>query len=133
VLEICKQDPRFHFPGRPWRQAPTPKVAGKRPPSLSSFFRAGKVDCDWLVDRVPNAVQFLKAQKLGLCRAKGECDLRPWRGPGAGWWMAWSNIEKLTRRTPKQIRINRDRMKQGHFPYFLATNHFCGEGPLVFG
>jgi hypothetical protein len=38
------------------------------------------------------------------------------------------NIEKLTDRTPKEIRVNRDRIKQGNFPFFLATNHFCGEG-----
>ena len=29
--------------------------------------------------------------------------------------------------------MDRGRNKQGNYPFFLATNHFCGEGPLVLG
>src|SRR5262249_58056119 len=35
---------------------------------------------------------------------------------------------KLPNGPAMQIWVNRERMKQGNFPYFLATNNFCGEG-----
>ena len=117
VLEICKQDPRFHFQGGV--EQLDAEVDGNGRHRVQ--FSGREVDCDWLVDASGRG-QFLK-RKLGLSR---ENAIRH----GATWcWVdGLVNIEKLTQRTPKQIRINRDRMKQGNFPYFLATNHFCGEG-----
>lgn len=38
------------------------------------------------------------------------------------------DIEKLTDRSRKQIRLNPDRCHTGHLPFWLATNHFVGEG-----
>jgi hypothetical protein len=38
------------------------------------------------------------------------------------------NIETLTDSTPRQIRLNPARRAIGHLPFWLATNHFCGEG-----
>jgi hypothetical protein len=38
------------------------------------------------------------------------------------------DIEKLTDSTPREIRLNPARRHTGHLPYWLATNHFCGEG-----
>lgn len=36
--------------------------------------------------------------------------------------------EKITNLDRKQIRLRRERGTLGHFPTFLATNHYCGEG-----
>lgn len=36
--------------------------------------------------------------------------------------------EKITGLDRKQIRLRRERGTLGHFPTFLATNHYCGEG-----
>jgi len=38
------------------------------------------------------------------------------------------SIERLTDSTPQQIRLNPARSATGHAPFWLATNHFCGEG-----
>jgi len=36
--------------------------------------------------------------------------------------------EKMTNLDRKAIRVRRERGTLGHFPSFLATNHYCGEG-----
>ncbi|HYO12517.1 MAG TPA: hypothetical protein VE685_04900 [Thermoanaerobaculia bacterium] len=36
--------------------------------------------------------------------------------------------EKITNLDRKAIRVRRERGTLGHFPTFLATNHYCGEG-----
>lgn len=117
LLEICRADPRFRFEGGVERLEVD--LAEEGPHRLS--FSGREVECEWLVDASGRG-QFLK-KKLGLTR---ENAIRH----GATWcWVeGLVNIEKLTDRTPAQIRVNRDRMKQGNFPFFLATNHFCGEG-----
>ena len=38
------------------------------------------------------------------------------------------NIDKLTALSPKEIRLKKDRAETGHSPFWLATNHFMGEG-----
>jgi hypothetical protein len=38
------------------------------------------------------------------------------------------NVEALTDSSPRQIRLNPARAALGHLPFWLATNHFCGEG-----
>jgi 2-polyprenyl-6-methoxyphenol hydroxylase-like FAD-dependent oxidoreductase len=117
LLEVCEQNPRFHFAGGVERLDAEIAESGRH----RVLFSGNEVHCDWLVDASGRG-QFLK-RKLGLMR---ENPIRH----GATWcWVdGLVNIEKLTDRAPKQIRVNRERMKQGNFPYFLATNHFCGEG-----
>lgn len=44
------------------------------------------------------------------------------------WVEGLVDIEKLTDRTPAEIRKKPERAQLGHVPPFLATNHFCGEG-----
>ncbi|HEX6903135.1 MAG TPA: lycopene cyclase family protein, partial [Thermoanaerobaculia bacterium] len=36
--------------------------------------------------------------------------------------------EKITNLDRKRVRVRRERGTLGHFPTFLATNHYCGEG-----
>lgn len=38
------------------------------------------------------------------------------------------DVERLTELSWKEIRLHPGRATLGHFPAFLATNHFCGEG-----
>jgi len=38
------------------------------------------------------------------------------------------DVERLTELSWKEIRLHPTRAPLGHFPAFLATNHFCGEG-----
>lgn len=44
------------------------------------------------------------------------------------WVEGLVNIEKLTDRSPQEIRLGRERAAIGHLPIWLSTNHFCGEG-----
>jgi flavin-dependent dehydrogenase len=80
-----------------------------------------EVRCRWFVDSSGRG-GFLK-RKLGLERKNTIRHGSTWC-----WVDGLVNIEKLTDK-PKAIVINNvDRRKQGHFPFFLATNHFCDEG-----
>jgi 2-polyprenyl-6-methoxyphenol hydroxylase-like FAD-dependent oxidoreductase len=117
LLEICSQDPRFHFEGGVERLEAD--LAEQGPHRVT--FSGKEVRCEWLVDASGRG-QFLK-RKLGLMR---ENPIRH----GATWcWVeGLVNIEKLTNLPWSQVRVNRDRIKQGNFPFFLATNHFAGEG-----
>ncbi len=49
-----------------------------------------------------------------------------------GTYFAWVDglidIERLTDRSRRQVRLNPDRSHTGHLPFWLATNHFMGEG-----
>jgi hypothetical protein len=44
------------------------------------------------------------------------------------WVEGLVNIDKLTDQSLKEIRLRRDRAETGHSPFWLATNHFMGEG-----
>ena len=44
------------------------------------------------------------------------------------WTDGTCNIEKLTNSSLKEIRMRKERRTIGHLPFWLATNHFMGEG-----
>ncbi len=44
------------------------------------------------------------------------------------WVEGQVNPEKLTGHTHNEVLLHKKRQKMGSYPYFLATNHFCGEG-----
>jgi flavin-dependent dehydrogenase len=84
-------------------------------------FSGSEAKASWVVD-CSGRGQVLK-KKLGLTHAN------PIRHGSTWCWVeGLVNIEKLTDRSPRDVRVNRDRMKQGNMPFFLATNHFCSEG-----
>jgi 2-polyprenyl-6-methoxyphenol hydroxylase-like FAD-dependent oxidoreductase len=64
-----------------------------------------------------------------LARRMSLCEQNPIRHGTAFLWVeGLVNFEKLTDLSPREIRLNRDRSCTGHLPFWLATNHFCGEG-----
>ena len=75
----------------------------------------------WVVDTSGRG-RFL-ARRLGLER---ENVIR--HGSAFFWVEGLVNVEKLTDSSPRQVRLNPARRSTGHFPVWLATNHFCGEG-----
>jgi 2-polyprenyl-6-methoxyphenol hydroxylase-like FAD-dependent oxidoreductase len=117
LLKICGENPRFRFEGGIERLETD--LAEQGPHRVA--FSGKEIQTGWLVDASGRG-QFLK-KKLGLLR---ENVIR--HGSTWCWVEGLVNIEKLTDRSPKEVRVNRDRVKQGNFPFFLATNHFCGEG-----
>ncbi len=76
---------------------------------------------DWLIDTSGRA-QLLK-RKADL---REESPIRH----GASWcWVeGLVNVERLSGLSFREIRTRRDAQRQGLFPVWLATNHFCGEG-----
>jgi flavin-dependent dehydrogenase len=85
------------------------------------YFDGGEVRGRWVVDTSGRS-KVLKRQ-LGLARPN------PIRhGATFCWVEGLVNIEKITGRTHKEVLYDRQRSQTGHFPFFLATNHFCAEG-----
>jgi 2-polyprenyl-6-methoxyphenol hydroxylase-like FAD-dependent oxidoreductase len=79
------------------------------------------LEADWVVDTSGRG-KFL-ARQQGLLK---ENQIR--HGASFFWVEGLVNIDKLTDRSPKEIRLKRERAAIGHLPFWLATNHFCGEG-----
>jgi flavin-dependent dehydrogenase len=79
------------------------------------------VHADWVVDTSGRG-KFL-ARRLGLEQPNS---IR--HGASFLWVDGLVNIDKLTDRNLKEIRLKPDRTAIGHLPIWLATNHFMGEG-----
>ena len=75
----------------------------------------------WVVDTSGRG-KYL-ARRLGLTKTN------PIRhGASILWVDGVVNIDKLTDRFPKEVRLKRERASIGHLPFWLSTNHFMGEG-----
>lgn len=75
----------------------------------------------WVVDATGRG-RFL-ARRLGLAREM------PIRHGAVFWWVDGTlDIERLTDRPRRDVRLRRERRQIGHVPAFLATNHFAAEG-----
>src|SRR5437763_105958 len=88
-------------------------------------FKADGVDvavqANWVVDT--------SGRGKFLARSKELHRENPIRHGASFFWVdGLVNIEKLTDLTPAELRLKKDRSATGHFPIWLATNHFCGEG-----
>jgi len=88
-------------------------------------FKADGVDvavqANWVVDT--------SGRGKFLARCKELHRENPIRHGASFFWVdGLVNIEKLTDLTPAELRLKKDRSATGHFPIWLATNHFCGEG-----
>ena len=117
LLETCRQHPRCRVAAGVQNLEVELNPGGRHRVRCSD----GETECDWLVDASGRG-QFLK-RKMGLEQANVIRHASTWC-----WVEGLVNIEKLTDQPLRHIRVNRDRMKQGNMPYFLATNHFCDEG-----
>lgn len=79
------------------------------------------VQAQWVVDTSGRG-KFL-ARRLGL---EQPTTIR--HGTSFLWVEGLVNIDKLTDRSAKEIRLRKERAALGHLPFWLATNHFMGEG-----
>lgn len=84
-------------------------------------FNGREIRANWVVDASGRGAMLKR--KLELVKPN---DIR--HGSTWCWVEGLVNIEKLTDVPRRDVRVNRTRMKTGHMPHFLATNHFCGEG-----
>lgn len=98
-------------------------LADEGPHSLSYEFKGEGVSATavWVVDTSGRG-KFLE-RKLGLARQN------PIRHGAHFFWVeGLVNVEKLTDLSSKELRLKPERADLGHLPFWLATNHFCGEG-----
>ena len=78
-------------------------------------------DVEWLVDTSGRMRQL--ASQFGTKRESGIK-----HSASFFWTEGTLNIEKLTDASLTEIRRNPNRSSLGHLPFWLATNHFMGEG-----
>lgn len=83
--------------------------------------RPRTVTARWVVDAAGRASVLKK--KLDLLKTN---NIR--HGASFLWVDGLLNVERLTDATPRELRLNPQRQQTGHFPFWLATNHFCEEG-----
>ena len=80
-----------------------------------------KTECRWLIDTT--------GRNRLLAREFKSTTNSPIKHGAAFMWVdGIVDIEKLTRLSSTQERTNPDRKFTGHLPFWLATNHFMGEG-----
>jgi 2-polyprenyl-6-methoxyphenol hydroxylase-like FAD-dependent oxidoreductase len=98
-------------------------LADDGPHALTFTYQGSKVatQAQWVVDTSGRG-KFL-ARRLGL---EQPGPIR--HGASFLWVEGLVNIEKLTNRSPQEIRVSKVRAALGHLPVWLATNHFMGEG-----
>jgi 2-polyprenyl-6-methoxyphenol hydroxylase-like FAD-dependent oxidoreductase len=93
-------------------------------PHTVRFSSAGEqrsVQTPWVVDATGRG-RFL-ARQLGLRREL------PIEHGSVFWWVEGTvDIERLTDRSRREVRLSPERRHLGHIPTFLATNHFVDEG-----
>ena len=85
--------------------------------------RFGEIEahCRWVIDTTGQGAWLKRRMDLAV-----ESPIQH----GATWcWVdGLVDIEKLTERSWTEVRHDPQRRQAGHFPAFLATNHFCAEG-----
>ena len=82
---------------------------------------AVSLTADWVVDATGRGKLFAKRRKLTRPS--------PVRHGSFFWWVdGLVDVERLTDRSRRDVRLDRRRRLTGHLPTWLATNHFMGEG-----
>ncbi len=117
LLATAKEHPRFRFVGGQKNTEAQLNAQGDH----TVTFGGTEVMCNWVVD-CSGRGSFLK-RKLSLAQPNSIRHGSTWC-----WVEGLVNLEKLTDLSWKDVRVNRNRMSQGHMPFFLSTNHFCAEG-----
>lgn len=80
-----------------------------------------EVAAGWVVDTTGR--NQVLARRLGLKRDS------PVRHGSFFWWVdGLLDLERLTDRGRREVRLDPARSVLGHLPMWLSTNHFCGEG-----
>ncbi|OFW44165.1 MAG: hypothetical protein A3J28_02640 [Acidobacteria bacterium RIFCSPLOWO2_12_FULL_60_22] len=88
---------------------------------FSASRKKASVTAEWVVDTTGRSKHLARQKKL--------TQQSPIRHGSAFLWVeGLVNIEKLTDLSIDEIRLRKDRAATGHFPIWLATNHFVGEG-----
>lgn len=118
LLRINRENPLFTFIGG----AKSLKVALSDCGELHQVtYNGGEAKGRWFVDA---------SGRPGVLKRALSLEKRNSIRHGATWcWVDGQiNLEKLTGHSHKEVLLHRKRRRLGSFPFYLATNHFCGEG-----
>jgi 2-polyprenyl-6-methoxyphenol hydroxylase-like FAD-dependent oxidoreductase len=118
MMKVNRENPRFRFVGG----AKNVKVElGQDSAAHEITWNGGKATARWVVDA---------SGRPGILKRKLSLEKKNPIRHGSTW--AWVdgqvNLEKLTSYSHKEVLTHRKRQRLGSFPFYLATNHFCGEG-----
>jgi flavin-dependent dehydrogenase len=117
LLDVNRANPRFEFKGAVRDLQVHLSEGGDHE---LSWDRGGAA-CGWVVDASGRGGVLKK--RLGLEQPNAIRHGSTWC-----WVEGLVDIERLTERSHQEVIYSGARRKQGHFPFFLATNHFCDEG-----
>ena len=123
ILEVNKANPRFTFTGG----AKNIQIDLSEDGGVHKVMWTGgdaqphQVTATWVVD-ASGRPGILK-RKLSLAKQNVIRHGSTW-----AWVDGLVNPELLTKYTHQQRLVHRKRQKLGNYPFYLATNHFCGEG-----
>lgn len=121
MLRLNLENPNFTFCKSVTNLNVSLSEDGPHAVSFKSVDVEMSLTADWVVDTSGRG-KFL-ARKRELLK---ENPIR--HGASFFWVEGLVNIDKLTDHSPKEIRLKKERAAIGHLPFWLATNHFCGEG-----
>jgi flavin-dependent dehydrogenase len=121
ILRLNSQNPQFTFHASVTDLEVALSDADPHSLTFTVHSRTMAVQAHWVVDTSGRS-KFL-ARRLGL---EQHNPIR--HGTSFLWVEGLVNIDKLTDRSPQEIRLRKDRAATGHLPVWLATNHFMGEG-----
>ncbi|MEO8505053.1 MAG: hypothetical protein ABI609_14230 [Acidobacteriota bacterium] len=121
LLRLNRENPRFTFVNSTTEFDVEIHPEGKHAISCTTPGGKREFDVDWFVDSSGRARWF--AKRMGMQR---ESPIQ--HGSSFMWVEGLLDIERLTSRSWKEVRLRRERNRLGHVPSFLATNHFCEEG-----
>jgi 2-polyprenyl-6-methoxyphenol hydroxylase-like FAD-dependent oxidoreductase len=121
LVRLNLADPRFTFVRR--AKDFDLRIDPEGPHAFSCATPEGRREfaVDWFVDASGRGRWF--AKRMGMRR---ESPIR--HGASFMWVDGLVDIERLTGRSRREVRLRRERRQLGHTPAFLATNHFCDEG-----
>ncbi|HEX6201998.1 MAG TPA: tryptophan 7-halogenase [Thermoanaerobaculia bacterium] len=124
LLRRNGESPRFAFQGGISDLAVDLREVGEEGPHRVSFLVGGErreVEAGWVVDAT--------GRNRHLARRRELARRAPIRHGSYFFWVdGLVDVEKLTTKGRRDVRLRPDRSILGHVPFWLATNHFVGEG-----
>lgn len=124
LLRLVRESPRLAFEGGISDLAVDLHEVGEEGPHRVSYLLDGErrtVEAGWVVDAT--------GRNRHLARRRELARRAPIRHGSYFFWVdGLLDVEKLTSRSPREVRLRPERSTLGHVPFWLATNHFVGEG-----
>ncbi len=121
LVRLNSQSPRFSFTGGVSKLEVDLRDEGPHRLRFRAPDGARELAAAWVIDATGRG-RFL-ARRQGLERDN------PIRHGSFFWWVdGLVDVEKLTARSRREVRLDRRRSALGHLPAWLATNHLVGEG-----